>query len=403
MGNTIYASFVDPSLAEKAAGALLDHGVRAEDISVVQSHEGAVESTNYGTETRTNIGSARSDGDNDLKNAGDGVVGEGHAAAHKVAEWGDRAVGGIAGAVGAEGTAARYDSAADQQRAKAGYDAHAAGREFNDAVDMPNTGSPYTTSHSMGTDRDSDIKNAGDAAVGETHAAGHKLAEGGDRLVGGIAGAVGAEGTAANYDAAANRQEMKAGIDAASARGQWDEASSDRPAIYTTSYAGDYPNDPNATANTTGSVTYPDRVDSAGDTEGAAKHGISTTTAADAGSGAKTGAAWGVGLGAVAAIASLLVPGFGWVVGGGALATALAGVAASAGAGAVAGAVTGYLKDQGVEEHIAAHYDNTITGGGALLAVTVPSGNVSETDARRILDKYGATNINAYESRGYLA
>ena len=35
MGNTIYAAFADPSQAEKATGALLDHGVRPEDISVV--------------------------------------------------------------------------------------------------------------------------------------------------------------------------------------------------------------------------------------------------------------------------------------------------------------------------------------------------------------------------------
>jgi uncharacterized membrane protein len=31
----VYATFADPSSAEKAAGALLDHGVRAEDISIV--------------------------------------------------------------------------------------------------------------------------------------------------------------------------------------------------------------------------------------------------------------------------------------------------------------------------------------------------------------------------------
>ena len=47
--------------------------------------------------------------------------------------------------------------------------------------------------------------------------------------------------------------------------------------------------------------------------------------------------------------------------------------------------------------------DNAVSGGGALLAVTLPSGDVSEEEARMILDKYGAANINAYESRGYLA
>src|ERR1700680_2232782 len=35
---TLYASFEDASMAEKATGALIDHGVRSEDISLV-AHE----------------------------------------------------------------------------------------------------------------------------------------------------------------------------------------------------------------------------------------------------------------------------------------------------------------------------------------------------------------------------
>ena len=35
MDNTIYASFDDIDMAEKAAGALLDHGIRNEDISLI--------------------------------------------------------------------------------------------------------------------------------------------------------------------------------------------------------------------------------------------------------------------------------------------------------------------------------------------------------------------------------
>ncbi len=140
-----------------------------------------------------------------------------------------------------------------------------------------------------------------------------------------------------------------------------------------------------------------------GDVEGAAKYGISTTTGADAGAGALKGTAWGAGIGAIAAIASLAIPGFGLVVGGGALATAIAGLVATTGAGAIAGAVTGYLKDQGVDEHVATHYENAVTNGGALLAVTLPSGDVTEFEARTVLEKYGAENINAYATRGYLA
>lgn len=149
---------------------------------------------------------------------------------------------------------------------------------------------------------------------------------------------------------------------------------------------------------------HPDVItDTSGDVEASAKQGISTTTAADAGAGAVKGTAWGAGLGAVAVLASLIVPGVGLVLGGGALAAGLGAVAASAGAGAVAGAVTGFLKDQGVDEHVAHHYESTIGAGGALLAITVPSGEVSEEEARSVVDKYGATQVNAYATRGYVA
>jgi hypothetical protein len=141
--------------------------------------------------------------------------------------------------------------------------------------------------------------------------------------------------------------------------------------------------------------------------ERAAKHGISTTTGADAGAAAITGGAWGLGLGAVAALASLLIPGVGIVVGGGALATAIAGMVATTGGGAVVGAVTGYLKDQGVEEHVAQKYGETVTAGGAILAVNVPSGDVDEPLARQMLEKYGAANVNSYalaeNTRPYMA
>jgi hypothetical protein len=40
MSNTIYASFNDAVLAEKAAGALLDHGVLSQHISLVRNHQG---------------------------------------------------------------------------------------------------------------------------------------------------------------------------------------------------------------------------------------------------------------------------------------------------------------------------------------------------------------------------
>jgi hypothetical protein len=35
MNNSIYATFADPKMAEKAVGAVLDHGVKTQDISIV--------------------------------------------------------------------------------------------------------------------------------------------------------------------------------------------------------------------------------------------------------------------------------------------------------------------------------------------------------------------------------
>lgn len=126
-----------------------------------------------------------------------------------------------------------------------------------------------------------------------------------------------------------------------------------------------------------------------------AKSGISTTTAADAGAGAIKGAAVGLGVGIAALVASLLIPGVGLVLGGGAMATALAGMVATTGAGAVAGGVVGFLKDQGVPEEAITVYRDTFDRGGAILAVAVPA-EFNRADIEAILAKYGATNVEMY-------
>jgi len=131
-------------------------------------------------------------------------------------------------------------------------------------------------------------------------------------------------------------------------------------------------------------------------TELAAKQGLSTTTPGDAAAGAAKGAGIGLGVGVLAALASLVIPGFGLVVGGGALATALAGAAGATAAGAVAGGVHGYLKDQGVPDQVAMDYDHAVKTGGAVLAVSVPSGDMDEATCREILAKYNANNVNSY-------
>ncbi len=118
-------------------------------------------------------------------------------------------------------------------------------------------------------------------------------------------------------------------------------------------------------------------------------HGLSTTTSADAAAGATTGTAVGLGLGALAALSAITIPGLGLVLGWGALGTALGAVAATAGGGAIIGGLTGYLKDQGISESFAAKSEEYIGSGGAMVAVTVPSGDVGEGLAATILAKYG--------------
>lgn len=127
-----------------------------------------------------------------------------------------------------------------------------------------------------------------------------------------------------------------------------------------------------------------------------AKHGISTTTAADASSGAITGAGVGLGVGTIAAVASLFLPGIGLVTGGGALAAAIAGAAATTAAGGVVGGVTGYLKDQGVPDFHAERYHEAVQGGGALIAVRVPSNDLDRAEVEDVLSKYGGHDFGHY-------
>jgi hypothetical protein len=132
------------------------------------------------------------------------------------------------------------------------------------------------------------------------------------------------------------------------------------------------------------------------DFETAAKEGISTTTPEDAGQGAVTGAEIGLGIGILAGLAVLLVPGVGLVMGGGALASAIGGAALTAGAGAIVGGVTGYLKEMGVPGEAAQQYQGVIDNGGAVLNILLPSGNVDQATAEQVLAKYHAEYVRSY-------
>lgn len=127
-----------------------------------------------------------------------------------------------------------------------------------------------------------------------------------------------------------------------------------------------------------------------------AREGISVTTPADAAMGAAAGAGIGLGAGALLALAALLVPGVGLVVGGGALASAIAGAVGTAAAGAVAGGVFGYLRDLGIPHEVATRYHESVAAGGAVIGVRLPSGDVGETTVREVFAKYHAAEVGRY-------
>ena len=120
-----------------------------------------------------------------------------------------------------------------------------------------------------------------------------------------------------------------------------------------------------------------------------AETGITTTTQDDAAVGATKGAFFGFGIGSIAALAAIMIPGIGLVVGGGALATALIGAAGATVAGAAAGGVVGYLKDQGVPEAESQRFSNVYEQGGAILNINAPSNGVDGATMESILAKYG--------------
>ncbi len=131
---------------------------------------------------------------------------------------------------------------------------------------------------------------------------------------------------------------------------------------------------------------YPDPTDQS-------KGGITTTTLRDAAVGAVKGTAAGIGVGALAALASLVIPGSGLVFGGGALATASAAAVGTSAAGFLSGGVLGYLKDQGVSPDLVGEYKQRFRSGEAIVEIELQSSSVDSQVLRKILTKYNARGI----------
>ncbi len=108
-----------------------------------------------------------------------------------------------------------------------------------------------------------------------------------------------------------------------------------------------------------------------------------------AGAGAGTGAAIGGGLGLIAGLAALAIPGIGPIIAGGAIATALTGV----GIGAAAGGLIGGLTNMGVPHEDAESYAEGVKRGGVLVTVRADDDETAER-AADIMDDHGAEDIN---------
>lgn len=143
-------------------------------------------------------------------------------------------------------------------------------------------------------------------------------------------------------------------------------------------------------ANMTGVHSDESPMETAEGIENSAESGLTTTTAGDAAKGAVAGAGVGVGVGVLAALATLFVPGVGLVVGGGALAAALAGTAGAAGAGAIAGGMYGYLRDLGMPNEASEQFASDYNANHVIVAVTVAPDRLSQEYLWQLADKYHA-------------
>ncbi len=111
-----------------------------------------------------------------------------------------------------------------------------------------------------------------------------------------------------------------------------------------------------------------------------------------AGSGAVSGTMVGGGLGLLAGLGALLIPGIGPVVAAGPIATVLGMTAAGAGIGAAAGGLIGALTKAGVPDDDANYYAEGVKRGGTLVMVKAEEDQADS--AYDIMQRHGAVDID---------
>ncbi|AIE86888.1 hypothetical protein OP10G_3520 [Fimbriimonas ginsengisoli Gsoil 348] len=100
------------------------------------------------------------------------------------------------------------------------------------------------------------------------------------------------------------------------------------------------------------------------------------------------------------ALETIVVPGFGMVMGGGALATAALDFIKPDG-GADTEAIVRHLRDEGVPETRARVYRDAFSQGGAVVAVAVNPGSVDEGAVESIAERHHAENHALYDAPRY--
>jgi hypothetical protein len=106
--------------------------------------------------------------------------------------------------------------------------------------------------------------------------------------------------------------------------------------------------------------------------------------------GVTTGAVVGGGLGWLAGIGALAIPGIGPLLAAGPIVALLAG----AGAGGAIGGLTGALIGMGIPEYEAKRYEGRVKSGGILLSVHCDSSDWA-TKAKEILKQTGAEDVSS--------
>lgn len=107
------------------------------------------------------------------------------------------------------------------------------------------------------------------------------------------------------------------------------------------------------------------------------------------GAAAASAASFGGGVGIVAGLIALAIPGVGPIIAGGALATVLTGL----GVGAAAGGLIGAFTNMGVSHEEAPLYQEAVRRGGVVVAVHV--NDPMEGEVERVMEQHGARDLDA--------